>query len=398
MQANIYHYTNYSIICIKSIVLYMYKAKSIDNKYIHFYTKVKRRKNMELIAVAALKSGMEIAQDVLDHRGNIIMRADTCLDKHLIQKLNINSILCVYIKEPEDYCTTYFEKIKNSKTFHQFYQVYYDNFYHFKYLLDSFINNPQAMDNESLFSIIYNITNPFRHSKITILDMLSVLESSDTDIFYTHSLNVALICNYTGKWFGLSDEDVNTLVLCGFYYDIGKCKIPSEIQNKQGKLSQEEFNITKNHTLYGYQMLLNCDIDNRVKLSALMHHERCDGSGYPQKLTDESINKFAKIIAILDSYEAMTSFRTYRDPLCPFTVIEIFEKDGYGKYDTACYLTFLERMVDEYIGKEVQLTDGTICTVVLNNKQSYSRPMVKTSDDNYIDLSSRKDVKIESLI
>lgn len=353
---------------------------------------------MELTAVVALKPGMEIAQDVLDHKGNVIMRKDTNLDKYLIQKLTINSITCVYVKEPEDFFTTYFEKIRFSKTFKQFYDLYNSNFIEFKQQMEITMFNPKSMDNDLLLGIIDNITKPFEKSKITILDMLTVLDTSDKDTLYSHALNVALICKYTGKWFRLDDEEVSTLILCGFYYDIGKTKIPKEILTKQGRLTNEEFELTKNHTVLGYQMLKDCDLDNRIKLCALMHHERIDGSGYPQKLKDEKINKFAKIIAILDSYEAMTSYRTYRAPLCPFSVIEIFERDGYGKYDTGCYLTFLERMVEEYIGKQVQLSDDTICVVVLINKEKFSRPLVKTDDNKYIDLSKEKDLYIKALI
>jgi HD-GYP domain-containing protein (c-di-GMP phosphodiesterase class II) len=145
-------------------------------------------------------------------------------------------------------------------------------------------------------------------------------------------------------------------------------------------------------------MLQPFNIDERIKLAAYMHHERIDGSGYPQGIKDEQIVPFAKIIALLDSYEAMTSYRSYRAPLCPFTVIEIFERDGYGKYDTGFYITFLERMVEEYIGKEVQLSDGTICEVILINKQKYSRPMVKTTDGKYIDLATQKDLSIKALV
>ena len=353
---------------------------------------------MELTAVVALKPGMEIAQEVTDNKGNVIMRANTNLDKHLIQKLQMSNIACVYIKEPEDYFTTYFEKIRFSKTFKQFYEQYNQYFTKFKTICQAFLKDQRNMNNDRLLEIVDEITQPFVKSKITILDMLSVLETSDKDFVYAHAMNVALICNYTGKWFKLDDEEVSVLTLCGFYYDIGKTKIPIEILTKKGRLTPEEFELTKNHTIYGYQLLSDCDIDERIKLAALMHHERIDGSGYPQHLKDDRINKFAKIIAILDSYEAMTSYRTYRAPLCPFTVIEIFERDGYGKYDTACYLTFLERMVEEYIGKQVQLSDGTICSVVLINKQKFSKPMVKTEDNKYIDLSKEKNLTIKTLI
>ena len=353
---------------------------------------------MELKAVPALIPGNVVAEDVIDHKGNVVIRKNTSLDKFLIQKLTIANISCVNIKEPEDFLTTYFEKIKVSKTFKQFYDIYSKNFFEFKKIMDDYLKDKVPIDSEKLYGIVDEIIEPFKHSKITILDMLTVLETAEADFLYTHSINVALICSYTGKWFRLDEEDRKSLVLCGFYYDIGKFMIPSEILLKQGRLTDEEFNTIKNHTVIGYKMLQPFDIDERIKLCALMHHERIDGTGYPQKLVDEQIDQFAKITAILDSYEAMTSYRSYRAPLCPFAVIEIFEKDGYGKYDTGCYMTFLERMVEEYIGKEVQLNDGTICVVVLINKQKYSRPMVKTSDGKYIDLATQKNLSIKALV
>ncbi|MBO4889624.1 MAG: HD-GYP domain-containing protein [Lachnospiraceae bacterium] len=353
---------------------------------------------MELKAVVGLTPGAVVAEDVYDHNGNVIIKKNTSLDKFLIQKLTIAKIACVNIKEPEDFLTTYFEKIKVSKTFKQFYEIYSKNFFEFKKMMDDFLTSRVPLDPDRLYEIVDDITSPFKHSKITLLDMLTVLETAEVDFLYTHSINVALICNYTAKWFRLDDDDAKALVLCGFFYDIGKFKIPSEILLKQGRLTDDEFKMIKNHTVIGYKMLQDFDIDERIKVCSLMHHERIDGTGYPQGLVDEQIDQFAKIIAILDSYEAMTTYRSYRAPLCPFTVIEIFEKDGYGKYDTGCYMTFLERMVEEYIGKEVELSDGTICVVVLINKQKYSRPMVKTEDGKYIDLASQKELSIKALV
>ena len=353
---------------------------------------------MELKAVIGLKPGSITAEDVLDHKGNVIIKKNTVLDKYLIQKLAISKIACINIKEPEDDKTTYFEKIKVSKTFNQFYEIYSRNFFEFKQMMDDFLKSSVLLDSDRLYHIVEDITTPFKHSKITILDMLTVLETAEVDFLYTHSINVALICNYTAKWFKLDDEDTKALVLCAFYYDIGKFMIPSGILLKQGKLTDDEYDMVKSHTVIGRKMLSGLDIDPRIKNAAVMHHERIDGTGYPNMLVDEQIDQFAKIIAILDSYEAMTSYRSYRAPLCPFTVIEIFEKDGYGKYDTGYYMTFLERMVEEYIGKEVMLNDGTICVVVLINKHKYSRPMVKSEDGKYIDLATQKDLSIKALV
>ncbi len=353
---------------------------------------------MELKAVIGLTPGEVAAEDVLDHRGNVIIKKNTTLDKFLIQKLNVAKITCINIKDAEDDKSTYFEKIKVSKTFNQFYEIYSKSFFELKGLMEKFLETKTPIDSDRLYEIVDNITSPFRHSKITILDMLAVLETAESDFLYTHSINVALICNYTAKWFKLEGKDLRALVLCGFYYDIGKFMIDSNILLKQGRLTDEEFDMIKSHTYLGYTMLQPFNIDERIKLAAYMHHERIDGSGYPQGIKDDQIVPFAKIIAILDSYEAMTSYRSYRAPLCPFTVIEIFEKDGYGKYDTGCYITFLEKMVEEYIGKQVQLSDGTICEVILINKQKYSRPMVKTLDGTFIDLATRKDLSIKALV
>lgn len=352
---------------------------------------------MELTVVSALQVGMETAEDVVDRKGNIIVPINTKLDKLMIQKISLANIMCISTKEPEDYKTTYFEKIKVSKTFGKFYSLYMENFNNYKMLMEVLISNKQPINPDILLSMVNNIMQPFDKSKITILDMLVVLEMSESDYLYAHALNVALICSYTAKWFKLDQDDTNTLILSGFYYDIGKFLIPQEILNKQGKLTDQEFMTIKSHTLLGYQLLKDMDIDDRIKLCALMHHEKCDKSGYPQGLSSDMIHPFAKILAILDSYEAMTSYRSYREPLCPFKVIEIFEKDGYGKYDTGYYITFLERMVEEYIGKEVQLNDGTICDVLLINKQALSKPMVK-SKDYYIDLSRENNLYIKSLI
>ena len=353
---------------------------------------------MELIATVALKPGMELGEDVTDHKGHVILKKNTILDRNYIEKLSVNNIICVNIKEPEDYVDNYFDKVKRSKSFQNFEKLYFENFTAYKVSVEFLVYNKTPINNEDLLTLIKNITKPLEQSKITILDMLSVLRTDDKDFLFAHGLNVALICDYTAGWFSLTEEEKNTLILCGFYYDIGKFSIPESIIRKQGKLTDAEFMKIKTHPLLGFSMLSQfSNIDDDIKLATLMHHERCDGQGYPQKITEEKINKFAKIISILDAYEAMTSYRSYREPLCLFKVIEILSKDGYGKYDTNYYLNFMKRIVEEYIGKEVMLNNGTACKVVLINNHDLSRPMVLAEDGQYIDLSKEKSLYIDRL-
>lgn len=353
---------------------------------------------MEMVATVSLKPDMVVGEDVTDHRGNVILKKNTVLDRIFIEKLKINNIICINILEPEDYVDNYFDKVKISKPFQTFEKLYFENFTAYKVSVEFLVYNKSPINNDDLLQIIDNITKPLHQYKTTILDMLSVLRTDDKDFLFAHGLNVALICSYTAGWFGLSEEEKNLLILCGFYYDIGKFLIPESIIRKNGKLTDAEFTKMKTHTLLGFSLLQPItNLDDNVKLATLMHHERCDGNGYPQKLTEEKINKFAKIISILDAYEAMTSYRSYRAPLCPFKVIDILSKDGYGKYDTQYYLDFMKRMVEEYIGKEVMLNNGTACKIVLINTNDLSRPMVVTEDNEYIDLSKEKSLYIDRL-
>ena len=127
-------------------------------------------------------------------------------------------------------------------------------------------------------------------------------------------------------------------------------------------------------------------LNSHIKKAALMHHERCDGSGYPMGLTMEEIDDYALIIAIADVYDAMTAARSYRAPLCPFEVIAEFEKDGLQKYKPKYILTFLENIANAYQNNRVMLSDGTSARIVLLNHRRLSKPLVQLDDGACIDL------------
>ena len=128
-----------------------------------------------------------------------------------------------------------------------------------------------------------------------------------------------------------------------------------------------------------------------------MHHERCDGSGYPMQLTSEQIDPFAKMVAIADVYDAMTSARVYRGPLCPFMVIEAFEQEGFLKYDAEYILTFLRNIVNTYMLHRVRLSDGREGEIVFINPDKLSKPTIK-SGSQYINLSNERNLSIVAII
>ncbi len=217
------------------------------------------------------------------------------------------------------------------------------------------------------------------------------------DTTFAHSINVALISAVIGRWMKFSEDDVQILMSCGLFHDVGKLLIPKEILTKPGKLTDEEYEIIKTHAVKGYQLLKEMDLDERILLSAMAHHERCDGSGYPLKLHSPQINTFAKIVAIADVYDAMTSARVYRGPVCPFKVISIFEKEGFALYDPVYLLPFLSNVVNTYIHNSVLLSNNMKGEVVLINPRALSRPVVKCGEE-YINLAKNWDISIEAIL
>ena len=228
------------------------------------------------------------------------------------------------------------------------------------------------------------------------MDMLINMRDYDDSVF-AHSLNVSLICRILAQWMKLSDSEVELAATCGLLHDIGKLNIPAEILTKPGKLTPAEFQTIKKHTVFGYQTLLHNNIDHDICEAALMHHERCDGSGYPLRSKADEINFYAKLVAIADVYDAMTTARVYRGPLCPFQVIDLFTHEGLQKYDPDMIMTFLEHIVTTYVSNACTLSDGREGTIVFINKDDLAHPIVQIGN-SCVNLSRAQGLEIVNLI
>ena len=236
-----------------------------------------------------------------------------------------------------------------------------------------------------------------RNTIVELFDMIHQMHSLN-DTVYAHCVNVALISRMIGRWLHLEQHDLDVLTCCGLFHDIGKLTIPDEVLNKPGKLTDEEFALIKSHPKTGYEILRNQNIDNRIMQAALMHHERYDGSGYPNQLTSELLSDFSTIVAIADVYDAMTAARSYREPLCPFQVIEKFEQEGFQKYHTKYIYVFLHNIASTYQSNRVMLNDGRGCKIVMLNQNTLSKPIVQFDDGSCLDLSSHRELYITKIL
>lgn len=230
-----------------------------------------------------------------------------------------------------------------------------------------------------------------------VLGRLRQIEIND-EYTYKHSINVSLIATMIGKWMGFSKNEIYDLAMAGLLHDIGKSRVPNEILNKPGKLTDEEYAIMKKHADYGYDILKNTSgINESIILGALEHHERVDGKGYPLGLYGNRIHMYGKIIAVADVYDAMTSKRVYKSKICPFRVAELIFQDSFGPLDPVIANTFLKNIFQFYVGNIVKLNDNQIGTVIFVNKYNPTRPLVKTSA-GFIDLSQNYQYEIIDVI
>lgn len=362
---------------------------------------------MRRIRTSELTPGMKTAEDVYSYNNQMILPKDTVLDDKMITRLEFYSVLAIRIQDEvvqesesfensvisED--SSYSQKIKNSKKFQEFEKNFIKNSEAFKDTLNNVVEGDSEIDTKSLMKVVTDLFSADM-TGVSVFDMLHNMRQYD-DFTYMHSMNVSLICNIFAQWLNLSKDEIELLTVAGLLHDVGKLKVPDNIIRKPDKLSPAEYNIIKTHTLQGYNILKGKNVGPHIAECALMHHERCDGSGYPLGIRNDKIDPYAKIVAIADVYDAMTAARIYRGPLCPFRVIGIFEAEGLQKYDSRYILTFLEHVATTYMNNRVRLNNGQEGDVVFMNKNQYSRPMINCGGE-FVDLSKRPELYIETFV
>ena len=188
------------------------------------------------------------------------------------------------------------------------------------------------------------------------------------------------------------------VVKAGLLHDIGKYKIAPEIINKKGKLTKKEFEIIKTHSEIGYEMSKSIpNIDEDVRQAILSHHEREDGSGYPRGLKGDKINLYAKILAIADVYDALTSERVYKDKSTPFEAIEEFRKMGLYSFDTKILNIFFNSIIQYYVNSKVKTNIGEVGEIVFIPPDNITKPVIRLQN-SYVELSRNSNIKIVEIV
>lgn len=367
------------------------------------------------INVDLARIDMKLAENVYTNRGILIIAKGKRITERVLLALQIqcsgniivdvdepeyDNLLETAIKYDEDMQkrtaadSRYLEKIKASIEYKAFKEDYEYARRDFEEDLNKMVQYnkyiPMANMYEKSEFMLKNIASTGQ-----LFDFIHIMRDEDEST-YAHFLNVSLICNTFAKWLNFSEKETEILTVAGILHDIGKLQIPLDILTKKEKLTEGEYDIIKTHTVKGYKILENQNFDTRIKQVALMHHERCDGTGYPLKTNINNTPDFVKIVSIADVYEAMTASRCYRNKLCPFVVIGIMESDALTKYDPKYSMVFFEKMAYTYIGHTVRLNDGREGKIAFINKHRLSKPIIIVEDE-VIDTSADPNIIITEM-
>ncbi len=373
-----------------------------------------------LIDAIQVKEGMITAKDVFTDSGLFLIPADTRITEDHLKKLHNHNIaiLSVFVangyKGPviEDPYET-FDKIieseiklsettsekagsiKDSRAFKVFERQYTKQVQVIKDELSKIVTTG-IIDAAPLYSLIDDIVLTTAADKQLFSYMCRM--RSHNDVTYTHAMNVSMLAAKLGQWLGFPLHVTTELALAGILHDIGKIKIPVEILEKPGKLTDDEFNLIKQHSVYGYELIANSGLPLGVKHAVLMHHEKLDGRGYPLGLSLDRIHQYAKIIAVVDIYDAMTAERPYHERYHPFHVIRMFEMESYGQLDKTVLDVFLERIAHNYMNDVVKLSNGTEGKIIFIHHRNPSKPIIQLNNGKVVDLQLVKDLDITDFL
>ena len=341
----------------------------------------------EILDINRLKEGMILERDIVHKESGVtLITKDTVIKQEHIVKLYKHEIRTINIRIEVEKTYNYNEKlmVSYSKVEEKLDELF-----------DDFKNGKELAVDE-VFDEMQDFALEISKER-NILGQMRLLNQKD-DYTFNHSLAVSVLSISLGKWNNYSEEQIFDLAITGLFHDIGKLQVPDEIINKAGSLTREEFDVVKKHSRYGYEMLAETGMFNEnVLLGILQHHEKTNGSGYPNNLRGDEIHEYAKIVSICDVYHALISKRSYKDKKNPLRVADYIKHESFNSLDPYLSHVFLENIATFYVGSRVLLSDGEIGTIIYIHPQDRTKSIVKVGE-NFINFLNPQDVEIVEIV
>jgi len=353
---------------------------------------------LKAYALEHLRPGMTVGRDVLKSGSQVVAKKGVKLTDDIINLCKGAGIFSVYIEEVEvakpkipgsehllddEYVKRY--DVVATRT-HQIYNK----------LLDT-----ETLDVDELNYVVGDEILPHLASGAKAVSQIHNMSREGLYLIH-HVLHVAILAALMAKWMRWPMEKQKDLVISALLHDVGKQKVPAAILDKQGKLTDDEFRQIRKHPDYGYNMLKLGPLKKKQDIlnGVLQHHERMDGSGYPNKNKRELISEFGRLLAVLDIYDAMAADKIYVRRRSPFDVFEVLNGDIVrGKLDPEFGIYFIKNLGHALNGNWVALNNGERGRIVyIDESRVASLPIVQVSENKFIDLNRDSSVKIESIL
>lgn len=349
---------------------------------------------MRLVSLVNCQPGAEIAKSIFSDTGSVLVGAGVTLSQRMIDSLISRNIGMVYIKDKFTADLEIKEGIPNEMRVEAS-----------KALQDTFIQvanfnksaRPGSIPDlkvEKLQKVFKDLIAEIKNSK-DAMNLLTNIFAHDNYVF-AHSVNVTLYTLAMAVKLEFDDKKLNEIAMGGILHDIGKTMIPIEILNKPGKLTKEEFDMVKKHAEYGFEILRKQHgLPLLAAHCAFQHHEKLDGTGYPRGLKGDEIHPYAKIMAVADVFDALTSHRSYRKAMLPHEAMEIIFAGANTHFDADLIQTFQKSVASYPVGVTVKLNTGETAVVVEYMFHAPSRPIVRIiKDPNGVELTKPFDVDL----
>ncbi|WBG91102.1 HD-GYP domain-containing protein [Pantoea piersonii] len=224
-----------------------------------------------------------------------------------------------------------------------------------------------------MLELVDEIAGSIRREPTALLSVAR-LKNHD-DYTWLHSMAVCGLMINLAQQLGLDNRQVLRVGMGGLLHDVGKAAVPLEILNKPGKLTEEEFEVMRQHPVTGAQMLMEANAEADLLDIALHHHEKYDGSGYPHRLKGEEISFYSRMAAVCDVYDALTSTRVYRKGWSPAEAMHNM-LSWRGHFDNQILYTFVRAIGIYPVGSLVRLASGRVALVVKAGERSLLKPVV----------------------
>lgn len=347
----------------------------------------------EILSINELQPGMIASSDIY-FEGKILVGKGIHITESIIEKLKKNYIIDKAEVYSGDESEISANRIKTAKEFESIINEFSSN-------LENIFDNistlkVQGIDEVRSFS--RRIQEEFKTAGTGAVIRNVAFYGSGNDTIYKHSVNVAAISFILGKWLEFDEKELNLMTYAAILHDLGKTKIDKGILSKKGNLSTKEYEIFKTHPIIGYNLVKQIPyLDACVSYAVLMHHERMDGSGYPLHIKEEKIHKFAKIIAIADLFDDVSSNRYSKKIKGLFEALEVIQDDSLTKLDYNYCTVFLKHIVDYYMGENVLLNDKRSCKIVRVEMNDLTKPLL-LDNGIFLDLKKEKNLHVERLI